>query len=73
MAYSHAVDMRHDIHVQTTEEFLLSRGMELLTVLEGKARTNGNQNKTDFNSAEGSGSVMECASLQSRNPYEGEV
>lgn len=41
MAYSHAVDMRHDIYVQTTEEFVLSRGMELLAVLEGKARTNG--------------------------------
>lgn len=36
MAYSHAVDMRHEIYVQTTEEFLFSRGMELLAVLRAK-------------------------------------
>lgn len=57
----------HNIYPQITEE-LLSRGMELDTVLEGRARTGEHLKETDFRAMEGSGLIMECASLQSRSP-----
>lgn len=42
--------------------------MELDTVLEGRARTGEHLKETDFRAMEGSGLIMECASLQSRSP-----
>ena len=59
-------------YVQISEE-LLSRRIELVIVLEGKVRASESQNETDFNATEGSGSIMECTSLQSRNLGEGDV